>query len=125
VELFFGLSPAEFAKKYMDIDTSAVGYCKTFYFLSTFMVCYLIIANSILAIYRTIYIKMTRFATHMIGEEQLICIFLFGGLFITTVISALFINGKSSTRAVYNMCMGHSQKFQVKKESSLRCKVHY
>jgi len=117
IELFFGLSPADFAKKFLDIDISATAYCTTFYFLSTFMVTYLIISNSILALYRTIYIKMTRFATHMIGEEQLICIFLFGGLLITTVISSLFIHGKSSTRAVYNMCMGHSQKFQVRKNT--------
>ena len=113
VELFLDVSPIEFADQYLDVQINERKYCTAFYFLSSFMVCYLIVGNSILALYRMIYLTMTSFATIKIGENFLLFLTSFGGLFITTIMSALFVQGKSSTRAVYNLCAGYSHKFQV------------
>jgi len=113
IELHFGLSPAEFAKTYLDIDIEATVYCRTFYFLSTFMFVHLVIGNSILAIHRTIYLKSTNFVKIFIGEEVMMFISLVGGFLVTTIMTNLFIYEKSSCRAVYNMCVGHSQFFEV------------
>ena len=113
IELYFGLSPTEFAKTFFDIEIEATAYCRIFYFLSTFMFVHLVIGNSILAIHRTIYLKRTNFVKIFIGEELMMFISLVGGFFATTIMTYLFVNEKSSRRAVYNMCVGHSQLFEV------------
>ena len=113
IELFLDVSPIEFADSYLGLQIDEREYCTAFYFLSSFMVTYLIVGNSIIALYRMVYLRMTSFATVMIGEGFFLFLTLSGGLLITTMMSTLFVQGKSSTRAVYNMCTGYSQKFQV------------
>jgi hypothetical protein len=113
IELCFGLVPTEFARQYLNIDLELTGYCRIFYFLSVFLLGYQIIGNSVLAIYRTLYLKMTAFVTVKIGEEVLMFFSLFGGFFVTGFLTYFFVHEKSSTRAPYNMCVGHSQAFEV------------
>jgi len=112
-ELCFGLVPTEFARQYLYMDIEITGYCRSFYFLSVFVLTYQIVGNSILAIYRTAYLKMTDFVRLKIGEKVILFISLAGGFLVTGFMTHIFVHERSSTRAVYNMCVGHSQAFEV------------
>jgi len=64
---------------------------------------------------RTLYLKMTDFVTFKIGEKAMLVASMSGGFLVTTLMTHFFVAEKSTTRAVYNMCVGHSQAFEVKK----------
>ncbi len=113
IELHFGLTPTQFFKTYFHIDVQETIYCKIFFFLGIFMSTYLIIGNSILAIYRTIYLTKSNFVKHVIGEKRSLFIFLVGGFIITFTMTYLYVDIESSTSAIYNMCVGRSQYFEV------------
>ena len=113
IELFFSVSPTQFFGNYFGFQLDPNMYCMTFYFLSSFMVTNHILGNSLLALYRTFYLKMTDFVTVKVGEKCVLCFAIVVDLSISALMSILFVQGKSSTRSVYNLCMGHSQKFQV------------
>jgi len=113
IELYFGLTPTQFAKTYLYIDVQTTVYCKIFFFLGIFMSTYLIIGNSILAIYRTIYLRKPKFVKHVIGEKLLLIISLVGGCLVTTTMTYLYVSEGFSTSAIYNMCVGRSQFFEV------------
>jgi len=113
IELYFGLTPTLFAKTYFHIDIEATVYCKIFFFLGIFMSAYLLIGNSILAIYRTIYLTKPNFVKHLIGEKLTLIISLVGGFLMTTIMTYLYVSEGFSTSAIYNMCVGRSQYFEV------------
>ena len=114
VELILKMSPIEFAKKYVNLDLNESTYCTPLYFLAAFNTTYLAVGNSFLAMYRFIYLTMTSVATKMIGEKRCIASIIFGGFLVSGVISWLFVSKRSTTRAIFNLCAGRSQKFQVK-----------
>ncbi len=113
VELYFGLTPTQFAKTHFHIDVQETVYCKIFFFLGIFMSTYLIIGNSILAIFRTIYLTNSNFVKHVMREKWALIVSLVGGFLITTTMTYIYVNIESSTSAIYNMCLGHSQSFEV------------
>ncbi len=113
IELYFGLTPTLFAKTYFHIDIEATVYCKIFFFLGIFMSAYLLIGNSILAIYRTIYLTKPNFVNYVIGEKLTLIISLVGGFLMTTIMTYLYVSEGFSTSAIYNMCVGRSQYFEV------------
>ena len=113
IELWFGLTPTQFAKTYLNIDVQTTVYCKTFFFLGIFMSAYLQVGNSILAIYRTIYLMKPNFVKHVIGEKLALIVSLVGGYLVTTIMTYLYVSEGFSTSAIYNMCVGHSQFFEV------------
>ena len=88
------MSPIQFAKTYFDLDLNETSYCTSLYFMGTFITSYLNVANCFLALYRLIYLTMTS----VIGKKRYIIAVILSGLLIASIMSALFVSEKSSTR---------------------------
>ena len=88
------MSPIQFAKTYFDLDLNETTYCTSLYFMGTFITSYLNVANCFLALYRLIYLTMTS----VIGKKRYIIAVILSGLLIASIMSALFVSEKSSTR---------------------------
>ena len=114
IELLVGVSPIDFAKDYLNTEVNSVVYCTTFYFFGVFNTTYLIVSNALLGIYRLILLTLPRLATKLLGNYSFVIFAISGSLLISTVLSGLFIHEKSSSRAILNLCVGRSQKFQVR-----------
>ena len=114
IELLAGVSPIDFAKDYVNAEVNSVVYCTTFYLLAAFNTTYLIVSNALLGIYRLICLTLPRLATKLLGNYGFVIFAISGSLLISTVMSGFFVQERSSSRAVWNLCEGRSQKFEVR-----------
>ena len=66
-----------------------------------------------IAVYRYLYIRKGAWVKYTFGETKLLIVVGLYNVFITGLIVFLYSIENISSRSIYNMCMGHSQKFQV------------
>ena len=101
-------------------------YCLVFTYSFIFMVSHSTVDGLSIAIVRLLYIKKGSWLRYNFGEMKLIkmsCIF---SIVISALFTIMFGHELNSNRSVYNLCIGRSQKFQVRLFWSLTgCMAYY
>lgn len=114
IVLLLGMSPIEFVRAYLVAEMNPTNYCTAMYFLGVFNTTNWIIGNSFLGMFRLLYLTSATLSTMLLGNNFFLGLVVCINLSISSVIAGFFVHEKSSTRAMFNLCVGHSQKFQVR-----------
>ena len=88
-------------------------FCWTFFYAHVFYTGYFNTNGLVLAIVRLIYIKRGSWLKYDFGELKLIKIASLNIILNAVIPTFLFGSETSSNRSAFNMCMGHTQAFQV------------
>ncbi len=88
-------------------------YCWTFYHSLSLNFIYQGIDGIGISIIRLLYIKKGTWVKYKFGEFKLLCVIGLLNGFVTMLLLYWYSIENLSNRSIYNVCMGHSQKFQV------------
>ena len=88
-------------------------YCWFFNYVGCFMVLYLNLNGLGIAIVRVVYIKQGSWLKHKFGEKKLIATVNILVTGTAVAMTYLFVVENSAKRSTFNMCMGHTEQFQV------------
>jgi hypothetical protein len=113
VSLAFGMTIQEIVDKLLGHFMSGNTYCWTFYHFLSVNLMYQAMDGVGIAVYRYLYIRKGAWVKYTFGEMKLLIVVGLYNVFITGLIVFLYSIENISSRSIYNMCMGHSQKFQV------------
>ena len=91
----------------------STSYCWFYHYAGTFMVVYLNQNGLGIAIVRLLYIKKGTWLKNTFGEMKLMKIMKICVISSALVLTHLFAIENNPQRTAFNMCMGHTEKFQV------------
>ena len=113
LSLVNGTSIREVADQLLGEFVSSNTYCWTFYHSLTLTMTYQGVEGIGMSIFRMLYIKKGTWVKYTFGELKLLLLIgLFNGL-ITSLLFYCYSIENIASRSMYNICMGHSQEFQV------------
>jgi len=112
ISLLFDESIKELAERYHLANGTAI--CWTFYYFAIILVVNLNQNGLGIAIVRLIYIKKGSWMKYKFGEMRLIHFTNICMTLSTTALAYIATTENTSQRSPFNMCTGHSEKFQVR-----------
>jgi hypothetical protein len=115
LSLAFGLTLREMVDKLLGDFMSNNTFCWTFYHLMSLSLMYQGMDAIGISVFRFLYIRKGAWVKYTFGEFNLLFLVGIFNVSVTCLIVYLYSIENISSRSIFNMCMGHSQNFEVSK----------
>ncbi len=115
ISLAFGLTLQEMADEMLGDFMSSNTFCWGFYHIMSLSLMYQGMDAIGISAFRLLYIKKGAWIKFTFGEFKLLFLVGLFNVSITCFIVYLYSIENISSRSIFNMCMGHSQTFEVRK----------